>query len=255
MNESGSSVDRLTADGFVLVPEACESELVERLLDAAIQEAKTARDALGDQEIGIGSAAGYEEIVQRSPGRWDVPIDPQEFGLDVGDMPLRSLAAAVLGDDLEFWVCGVVSSEPGSTDQYWHSDSAHETAEHQPANVVTALVALHDVPMEMGPTEFARGSHKVTNHLTNPALVVEQLIYQHEGTTPESLVEGTSQPTPERFSTALAAGSALVFDDRVLHRGAANRSKATRHVGYFTYRRNGYSTDTYFETQGALKDA
>lgn len=254
MTEIESSVDSFTADGFAVVPDGCARELTERLLDTAMRGATEARAALGDQDIGIGAAAGYEEIVQRSPGRWDVPIDPQEFGLSEEDMPLRSLAAAVLGDDVEFWVSGVVSSEPGSTDQYWHSDSPHETAEHQPANVVTVLVALHDVPLEMGPTEFARGSHRLTNHLINPSLVVNELIYQHEGTTPESLVEGTSHPAPERFTCALSAGSCFVFDDRALHRGRANRSDATRHIGYFTYRRKGYNTDTYFETQGSLSD-
>jgi len=253
MSEIETLVERLSADGFVLVQDAVDGELVDRLLDAAIREAGTARAALGDKEIGIGSTAGYDEIVQRSPGRWDVPIDPQEFRLDSEDMPMRDLAAAVLGDDLEFWVCGVVSSEPGSADQHWHSDSPHETAEHHPANVVTVLVALHDVPVDMGPTEFARGSHRFTNHLANRALVVEQLVYQHAGTTPESLVEGTSHEVPERFTTALTAGSCLVFDDRGLHRGRANRSDATRHIGYFTYRRKGYNTDTYFETQGSLK--
>ena len=31
--------------------------------------------ALGSREIGIGSAAGYHELVQRSHNRFDVPLD------------------------------------------------------------------------------------------------------------------------------------------------------------------------------------
>jgi hypothetical protein len=250
----GGSEDRLSADGFDLLHEACEGELVEQLLDASTRSAQTAREALGENEIGIGSAAGYAEIVQRSPGRWDVPIDPQQFGLDDREMPWWPLVASVLGEDAEFWLSGVVFSEPGSTVQYWHSDSPHEALEHQPANAICVLVALHNVPMTMGPTELARGSHMLTNHLSNPSLVVDELVYQHAGTSPESLVKGTPHPVPESFASPLAAGSCLVFDDRILHRGLANRSDDTRHVAYFTYRRSGYSTNTYFESQGSVHD-
>ncbi|MBT8216901.1 MAG: phytanoyl-CoA dioxygenase family protein [Acidimicrobiia bacterium] len=245
---------RLAADGFVLLAEGCAGELVARLLDVSQRSAREARDALGSKEVGIGSAAGYSEIVQRSPGRWDVPIDPGEFGLDETGMPWWPLVESVLGDDAELWVSGVISSEPGSPDQFWHSDSPHETSEHRPANALNVLVALHDVPMAMGPTEFARGSHRLTNHVNNPSLVVEQLIYQHAGTSPQTLVADTAHPVPEPWASPLTAGACLVFDDRVLHRGMANGSDETRHVAYFTYRRSGYSTDTYFETERSVHD-
>ncbi len=246
--------DRLATDGFVVVPHVCDDDLVQRLLDASRRNVRRSQDSLGSKEIGIGSAAGYAEIVQRSPGRWDVPIDPTEFGLELTKAPWWSLVESALGSDAELWVSGVISSDPGSPEQYWHSDSPHETAEHGPANVVTVLVALHDIPIDMGPTEFARGSHRMTNHLRNPALVVEELIYQHAGTTPETLAAGTSGPVPETYARPLAAGSCVAFDDRVLHRGKANESSGTRHVAYFTYRRSGYSTDTYFETERSVHD-
>jgi ectoine hydroxylase-related dioxygenase (phytanoyl-CoA dioxygenase family) len=107
----------------------------------------------------------------------------------------------------------------------------------------------------MGPTECARGSHVLSNHLSNPDLVIEQLIYQHAGTSPESLVEGAHTPVPERSATDMAAGSCLVFDDRLLHRGLANRSDSTRHVAYFSYRRKAYSENTHFESQRSVFDA
>ncbi|MGI9606527.1 MAG: phytanoyl-CoA dioxygenase family protein [Acidimicrobiales bacterium] len=248
------STDRLASDGFVLLPHVYDAELVEQLLDASSRSEQAARDALGSKEIGIGSAAGYVEIVQRSPGRWDVPVDPLEFGIEHSATPWWPLIESVLGDAAELWVSGVISSEPGSAEQYWHSDSPHETAEHRPPNAVNVLVALHDVPMAMGPTEFARGSHLLTNHLRNPTLVVEELIYQHAGTSPETLVKGTAHEAPKECASPLAVGSCVAFDDRVLHRGMANQSSETRHVAYFTYRRSGYSTDTYFETQRSVHD-
>ena len=41
-------------------------------------------------------------------------------------------------------------------------------------------LALHDVPLEAGPTEVARGSHRLTNHLNGPpgALSRDDLLYQ-----------------------------------------------------------------------------
>ena len=212
------------------------------------------REALGARDIGIGSAAGYMEIVQRSPGRWDIPVSPQAFGIDDRQMPWWPLIAAVLGDDAEHSFSGVVFSEPGSPAQCWHTDSPHVAAEHRAAHALNVLVALHDIPMAMGPTEVARGSHILTNHLRNSSLECDKLIYQHASTSPESLVEGTRDPVPLRVASDMAAGSCLVFDDRLLHRGLANRSDAMRHVAYFSYRRKGYTENTHFESQRSVFD-
>ena len=194
------------------------------------------------------------EIVQRSPGRWDVPIAAEQFGFDDGEMPWWPLVAAVLGEDAEPSFSGVVSSEPGSPAQFWHTDSPHEAPEHRAAHAVNVLVALHDLPMAIGPTKCARGSHLLTNHLSKPSLVLEELIYQHAGTSPESLVQGTGHRVPEYCASPMAAGSCLVFDDRILHRGLANRTDSTRHVAYFSYRQKGYFANTHFESQRSLFD-
>ena len=248
------AVDRLTSDGFVLLHQLCGRESVRALLDVCLHRARDIRAALGAKEIGIGSAAGYVEIVQRSPGRWDIPITPQQFGIDDRKMPWWPLVAAVLGEDAEPSFSGVVSSEPGSPAQHWHIDSPHEAPEHRPAHAMNVLLALHDTPMEMGPTECARGSHFLTNHLGNPLLVRDEMIYQHAGTSPESLVRGTASRVPEGIADSMVAGSCLVFDDRLLHRGLANRSDSTRHVAYFSYRRKGYCSNTHFESQRSVYD-
>jgi len=249
------AVDWLASDGFAQLHQLCGSELVELMLDVSRRRARALREALGAREIGIGSAAGYVEIVQRSLGRWDVPIAPQQFGFDYGEMPWRPLVAAVLGADSEHSFSGVVSSDPGSPAQYWHADPPHVSPEHREAHANNVLVALHDVPMAMGPTECARGSHFLTNHLSNRSPVLDELIYQHAGTSPELLVNGTQCPVPESCASSMAAGSCLLFDDRILHRGLANRSDSTRHVAYFSYRRSGYSANTHFELQRSVFDA
>jgi hypothetical protein len=245
----------LATDGFVLLHRLCDDEFLASVRTVATRHAAEMRAALGDRHIGIGSAAGYREIVQRSPGRWDVPIEARQFGREDRDMPWWPLVASVLGGDAEHSFSGVVTSEPGSPAQQWHTDSPHEVPEHVAPHALNVLVALHDLPKAMGPTECARGSHVLTNHLGNPSLVIERLIYQHEGTTPESLVAGTRHAVPERCASPMAAGSCLVFDDRLLHRGLANGSDAERHVAYFSYRKSGYTTNTHFESPRSLFDS
>lgn len=138
----------------------------------------------------------------------------------------------------------------GSENQQWHIDSPHEAATHQPAHAVNVLVALADVPLEAGPTQFARGSHVRTNHLRTPWLRRDDLLYQSAAeVTPDAL--GVACHPAE----ALRAGDCLLFDDRVLHRGLANGSSDERWVAYFGYRRErdmALVDETHFEASRSL---
>ena len=90
---------RLEEDGFMAMAGLCGPELVANLLDVSLSRSREVMAALGTQTIGIGSTAGFDEIVQRSPGRWNIPISPVEFGVDERALPWWPLIAAVLGDD------------------------------------------------------------------------------------------------------------------------------------------------------------
>ena len=246
---------QLEDDGYLLVEGLCDPEFVAHLLEVSLNRSDQVMSALGSQSIGIGSAAGFDEVVQRSPGRWDIPISPDEFGVDERALPWWPLITAVLGEDAEHSFSGVVYSDPGSPAQCWHIDSPHVSANHLPAHALNVMIALHDMPLAMGPTELARGSHRLTNHLQNAALVSDELVYQHETTTPEQLVAHTEQVVPEGFSSALTAGSCLIFDDRILHRGLGNTSNSRRSMVYFAYRQAGYSENTHFEAQRSVYGA
>ena len=245
---------QLEDNGCLLVEDLCDSEFVAHLLEVSLRRSDRVISALGTQSIGIGSAAGFDEIVQRSPGRWDVPISPSEFGVDERDLPWWPLITAVLGEDAEHSFSGLVYSDPGSPAQCWHIDSPHVSEDHLPAHALNVMIALHDTPLAMGPTELAKGSHRLTNHLLNPVLVSDELVYQHETTVPEQLVANPEQATPEGFSSALAPGSCLIFDDRILHRGLGNTSNSRRSMVYFSYRQKGYSENTHFEAQRSIYD-
>lgn len=248
-------VDRLATDGFVYLPRLCAGTFTRRVLEVSLERIREVRAALGDRDIGIGSAAGYDELVLRSPGRWDVPISPGEFGLRVAELPWWPLVTAVLGQGAEHSFSGVVFSEPGSPAQCWHIDSPHVDASHRPPHALNAMLALHDIPLEMGPTEIATGSHRLTNHLANPALVHDELVYQHDGTSPETLVKDTGGAALPRWVEPLPAGSCLLFDDRIMHRGLANRTERMRYVAYFSCRARGYAENTHFEARRSLFDA
>ena len=246
---------QLEEEGYLLVEGLCDLDFVAHLLAVSLSRSDQVMAALGAQSIGIGSAAGFDEIVQRSPGRWDIPISPNEFGVEDRALPWWPLITAVLGEDAEHSFSGVVYSDPGSPAQCWHIDSPHVSADHLPAHALNVMIALHDMPLAMGPTELAKGSHRLTNHLQNPALVGDELVYQHETTTPEQLVAHTEQVVPEGFSSALTAGSCLIFDDRILHRGLGNTSDSRRSMVYFAYRQAGYSENTHFESHRSVYDA
>jgi hypothetical protein len=223
--------------------------------------------ALGQRPIGIGSRNGYREVVQRSPGRFDVPMQEQDLqpiwgaqGSLAADVPWLGLIRAVLGPDARPSFCGVVFSRPGSPAQQWHIDSPHEAAEHRPPHAVNVLVALADIPLAAGPTEIAPGTHRLTNHLRRAWLDRDTLLYQSatERVTPGSL----SQPgQPDEVAThpvaqPMTAGDCLVFDDRILHRGLANASTGERWVAYFSYLRPRPNLDeipdTHFEATRSL---
>jgi len=249
-----SVADAVARDGFACLPALCDKALCRELMAASRKQIATVRAALGDREIGIGSAAGYDEIVQRSPGRWDIPIAPQTFGVAEGELPWQGLVKSLLGADCEPSFSGIVFSEPGSPAQQWHTDSPHESADHLPPHAINVLVALHDIPLVMGPTECAVGSHRLTNHLANTRLDCNRLVYQNESTTPACLVEGTGAAEPGCWCEAMTEGSCLIFDDRLLHRGLANAADRTRYVAYFSYRRKGYVGTTHFEASRSVFD-
>lgn len=80
----------------------------------------------------------------------------------------------------------------------------HEAPDHRPAHAVNVLVALSDIPLVMGPTEVAPGTHRLTNHLHPERgwLRRDDMLYQSElEYTPEHLRTGI----PPSSSAASAA--------------------------------------------------
>jgi ectoine hydroxylase-related dioxygenase (phytanoyl-CoA dioxygenase family) len=124
-----------------------------------------------------------------------------------------------IGEQVIIGEIGGVISHPGSQPQYSHRDSpflfggrADELG--LPPHSLTITIPLMDVPLELGPTEYWLGSHRCPD--ASAVLAV----------------------APQR--TPLRAGSLLLYDGRLVHRGGANRSNVVRPIVYITYQHPWY---------------
>jgi hypothetical protein len=260
--------DQFATAGVVMARGMVPEPLLRSINEVMRARVAVVMAALGDRPIGIGSRNGYRELVQRSPGRFDVPLHERVVmpiwgaeGSAAPEVPWLRLVCAVLGPGARPSFCGVVFSRPGSPAQQWHIDSPHEAAEARPAHAVNVLLALADISLEAGPTEVARGTHQLTNHLRYPWLDRDDLLYQSATEITPALLRRHEQPdvaASEPSAQAMAAGDCLIFDDRILHRGLANTSQQERWVAYFSYLRPrpGLETiaDTHFEASRSLFD-
>ena len=262
------SPEQFATDGVALLRGLVPLSLLGTINGVMRARAAGVMAALGNRPIGIGSRNGYRELVQRSPGRFDVPMHEQDLapiwgvrGSAAPDVPWLGLVRAVLGPEARPSFCGVVFSRPGSPAQQWHIDSPHEAAEVRPAHAVNVLLALADIPIAAGPTEVARGTHLLTNHLKRPWLDRDNLLYQSETEITPAILRQNGQAedaATEPAAQAMAAGDCLIFDDRILHRGLANASQQERWVAYFSYLRPRPGlekiADTHFEALRSLLD-
>jgi hypothetical protein len=150
----------------------------------------------------------------------DGPLANPEFFAAPG---VLGLARQLMGDDLIVGELGMVVSHAGAGPQDTHRDSTFlfdgvEAAIDLPPFTVTVLVQLQDTTLEMGPTEFWPDSHR---NLDQAAV--------------------TAVP-PKR--TAIKAGSVVMMDSRILHRGGAHIEGPARAAAYLCYGKSWYLCTT-----------
>ncbi|KAH8066666.1 cysteine desulfurase [Aureococcus anophagefferens] len=215
----------LDAHGLVVIHDLVRGDALEHF-SSSLREHTS--EVLADCEgvpLGVGSARSFEEVVLRSPGRYDVPHDFAALEKHGALDRVEALARAALGDDCERAFCGTVLA-PGRRAQEWHADSLHESEAERPAQLLNVLVALDDI------TRF------------------EAIVYQHASHGPALL----GMDAGAVFRAVVPRGGGVIFDDRILHRGGANASADDRWVGYLSYLRRGFSADTHFEAFRRLRD-
>jgi len=161
-------------------------------------------------------ADGFDLLRERGRGRFDMVIpafDTASFDFlnNFDKTPWMPIVRAILGDDVILIHKGCFISLPGADTQVYHQDGVHLTTQSQrPCHAINVFVPLVDFHTRNGPTEFVLGSH----------------VLGHEGYDRDFLC--TPKPT---------AGTPIIFDYRLGHRGLGNSSHYSRPVVYCTYAR------------------
>ena len=159
-------------------------------------------------------ADGFDVLRERGRGRFDMELDAFDtpafdFLTDLNKAAWMPIVRKILGDDAILVHKGAFLSTPGAETQIYHQDGVHLNKKIQkPCHAVNVFIPLVDLDISNGPTEFCLGTH--------------YLGYDH------FVRDMCDTPTPK-------AGTPLIFDYRLGHRGLGNSSPHSRPVVYLTY--------------------
>jgi hypothetical protein len=213
-------------NGAIVIRDAIPKAVV----DAVLEDFKARHD--------VHMAPGQKQLFRRfqsDPLRAQVPIaiegpvaNPEFFA----SPSVLSLVRRLMGDDIIVGEMGVVISHPGAGAQETHRDSSFlfgglDMEIDLPPFAMTMLVPLLDVSLDMGPTEFWPGTHVVRDEAVATAVPSQR--------------------------TALSAGSLVLIDSRVFHRGGANISGAVRPTVYFSFHRSWYQENPGYEKKPQVR--
>jgi hypothetical protein len=213
-------------DGLAVMPAPYVSEAtVDAAHDAAISFYEAVLRTVRARGLHHELQAGFDVCRERGRGRFDMnpPCLPQRdetlfegpfAELVHGEADWKPVLRKILNCDApELIASGVFLSLPGAEAQTYHTDGVHlNLRQHAAPHAVNVFVPLVDlVPpgsQSNGPTEFCEGTHV----LGRDAWVKERCV----------------NPAPK-------AGTAILFDYRLGHRGMGNKSDAARPTLYLTY--------------------
>lgn len=177
-------------------------------------------DENSDFSAVLGAAATAQAVKSGEHTRWDLRLPlTREVSAALCELlcgPLGSALEALVGAEGELHELACVITAPGAAPQVVHADADWGAR----ATMYTAFVALQDVDADMGPTRFLRGTHTAEAHAA---------LYERER--PADVIA-----CADARLAVLRTGDATVYDRRLLHAGASNRSNATRSLFYVTFR-------------------
>jgi hypothetical protein len=191
---------------------------IELCFEACMEHYDTVMRTVKARDLHRELQDGFDVFRERGHGRYDMELpafeNPKAFGFlnDTKKAPWMPVVKAILGDDAILIHKGCFLSMPGAAPQEYHQDGVHLTTQTQrPCHAINVFVPLIDLNSRNGPTEFCLGSH-----------VLGLDGYDRD------FVE---IPKPK-------AGSPVIFDYRLGHRGLGNNSsRSYRPVVYCTYAR------------------
>ncbi len=159
-------------------------------------------------------ADGFDVMRERGRGRYDMELSAFEgkefsFLTDTKKAAWMPIIHKVLGEDALLVHKGCFLSLPGAESQVYHQDGLHLNKKvHKPCHAVNVFIPLIDYEISNGPTEFCLGTH----YLGRENFVKEMV-----------------------FTPCVTAGTPIIFDYRLGHRGLRNVSEVPRPVVYLTY--------------------
>ena len=157
---------------------------------------------------------GFDLLRERGKGRWDMNLpefDTSTYAFlnDTKKSPWMPIVREILGKEVVLIHKGIFLSMPGSSKQVYHQDGPHLTTQYQKqCHAINVFVPLVDLELDNGPTEFCLGSH----------------ILGYDGLDEDYVTTPT-----------VSAGTPIIFDYRLGHRGLGNSSKTCRPIVYCTY--------------------
>jgi ectoine hydroxylase-related dioxygenase (phytanoyl-CoA dioxygenase family) len=183
----------------------------------------------------------FKEVMQRDKGRYDIDLISLA-SLDAfkmyatTDAPWLPALASILPSNFKLHRMGVVVSTGGNctSTQQWHADGP---AALEPYHAVCCFIPLIDLDETTGFTTFWSGTH----------LDRQEFLLEH----------GLPTKLPgSAFTKGIAeAGSVLMYDYKVVHRGEANHmpAGAIRPIMYLVYGQEDFS-ETNFATKSLYDD-
>lgn len=235
------AVDTFLSSGCCIIPNALPPEFVQTCLAKATVDLELlntelkarreeARSGAASHSIANAYRVDYREMVDRDGGRRDVRFDLGNFpyaapGLVYNSMVLPLVqklfssggtcaqTTTTTTNDINLLYMGVMWARPASegiTDhQKWHADGGHLFDHcHLPPHCINVFFPLIDVASEHGPTEVQPGSHVLGKFNDTSHSVV---------------------------GLEAKAGSAILFDYRLKHRGGLNTSQQPRPILYLAF--------------------
>jgi len=200
---------------------------VVRVNDVLSEEASAEMLRYVDETLRANDAGGKNLSMETfgnvycKKNRWDLKLAydaPVRKALGECVKSMREVLRTTCGEDAELVELAALVSDPGSTRQPVHPDTAYR----RDPSVFTCFVALQDVERDMGPTLFIPGTNNAQAH-------VEFREGQERG--------GPVLQRPYELGV-ISRGDATLFDSRTLHCGTENESARRRVLFYFSFQRS-----------------
>lgn len=206
--------DEYDTHGYVIFPSVLADEEIAR--QRAALEPWLQGDLRGRNDFeGLRSNRVYA-MLAKDPVFADLVLHPLVLGF----------AERILGESLLLSACLAINLLPGETPQPWHSDDSHlNVPRPRSAFGVSTFWALDECTAINGATELVPGSHLWDDEFDG---AVGDRDFQNKIGADVDDADADPGARPDAIQAVMPAGSLMVAQGTLWHRGGANRSDSPR---------------------------